>query len=150
MTVRQATAGKLLLLYLCNSILNLGRLYTKRHEWISIDDKKSIGTIGISEYAQEALGDVVYVELPDSGAKLEQGQTAGAIESVKAASDIYAPVTGTVLEKNDKVEETPTLINKSPYEKGWLFKIELKDASQLSNLMDEKAYENFRTQEHED
>lgn len=118
------------------------------------------------------MGDVVYVELPDSGVQLEQGQTAGAIESVKAASDIYAPVTGTVLEKNDKVEETPTLINKSPYEKGgtfsrtffaksrifqnsfivlgWLFKVELKDTKQLGGLMDEKAYEIFRSQEHED
>lgn len=96
----------------------LDRLYTKRHEWIFVEDNKSVGTVGISEFAQEALGDIVYVELPSSGDTLDQGQTAGAVESVKAASDIYAPVSGVILEKNEKVEETPTLINKSPYEKG--------------------------------
>ncbi|KAI6232838.1 Glycine cleavage system H protein [Aphelenchoides fujianensis] len=123
------------------------RLYTKRHEWIQMDADKKVGTVGISEFAQEALGDVVYVELPDVGTELERGETAGAIESVKAASDIYAPVSGKVVERNSKIEDTPIVINKSPYEKGWLFKLEIKDAEQLKELMNKAEYEVFRAQD---
>ncbi|KAI6197995.1 Glycine cleavage system H protein [Aphelenchoides besseyi] len=123
------------------------RYYTKRHEWIRFDEEKKIGTVGISEFAQEALGDVVYVELPELGAQLERGDTAGAIESVKAASDVYAPISGKVTDRNSKIEETPTLINKSPYDKGWLFKLEVKDEAQIKDLMNEASYEVFRSQE---
>ncbi|KAI6181600.1 Glycine cleavage system H protein [Aphelenchoides besseyi] len=123
------------------------RYYTKRHEWIRFDEEKKIGTVGISEFAQEALGDVVYVELPELGTQLERGDTAGAIESVKAASDVYAPISGKVTDRNSKIEETPTLINKSPYDKGWLFKLEVKDEAQIKDLMNEASYEVFRSQE---
>ncbi|KAI1721607.1 glycine cleavage h-protein [Ditylenchus destructor] len=121
------------------------RRYTKKHEWVSVTN--DIGTVGISSHAQGELGDVVYVELPEVGQNLQQGDTAGAVESVKAASDIYSPVSGKVVEKNVELETKPHLINKSTYEKGWIFKLELTNKSELDNLMDESAYEKFRTQE---
>jgi glycine cleavage system H protein len=121
------------------------RLYTKKHEWVSV--KGNEGTVGISAHAQESLGDVVYVELPEVGLALQKGETAGAIESVKAASDIYAPLTGVVTERNTEVETKPHLINKSTYDKGWLFKLELKDKEELSELMDEDAYGKFCKEE---
>ncbi|ENN73550.1 hypothetical protein YQE_09801, partial [Dendroctonus ponderosae] len=92
------------------------RLFTEKHEWVLVDGK--VGTIGISDYAQEALGDVVYAQLPDVGTELKQKDECGALESVKAASEIYSPVSGKVLEKNEAVEETPSLINSSCYDKG--------------------------------
>lgn len=118
--------------------LRADRLYTERHEWITIDGK--IGTVGISNYAQEALGDVVYAQLPDVDTDIEKGAECGALESVKAASELYSPVSGKIIEKNETVEKTPGLVNTSCYEKGWLFKIELSHLDEIKNLMDEKSY----------
>ena len=94
----------------------LGRYYTKKHEWVKVQN--GVGTVGISDFAQESLGDVVYVELPEVGRELQQGESVGAIESVKAASDIYSPLSGKVVETNSEVEGSPGLINKSTYDKG--------------------------------
>jgi len=117
------------------------RHYSEKHEWVEINGK--VGTVGISHYAQEALGDVVYAQLPDVGTELKQNDECGAIESVKAASEIYCPVSGKVVEKNPNVEETPSLINKSCYEKGWLFKLELTKEDELKYLMNEQMYKNY-------
>ena len=118
--------------------LRADRLFTKRHEWIIIDGK--IGTVGISNYAQESLGDVVYAQLPDAENEIEKEAECGALESVKAASELYSPVSGKVIEKNEAVEKTPSLINSSCYEKGWLFKIELKNPDEIKDLMNEESY----------
>lgn len=121
--------------------LNVERFYTEKHEWITIDG--NIGIIGISNYAQEALGDVVYAQLPDVGSEIEKEAECGALESVKAASELYSPVSGKVIEKNEEVEKTPSLINTSCYERGWLFKVELNKFDELKGLMNEKAYNEF-------
>lgn len=102
-----------------------------------------MGTVGISQYAQEALGDVVYAQLPDVGTNLSQKDECGALESVKAASELYSPVSGKVTEKNTAVEDTPSLINTSCYDKGWLFRVELSKPEEVDALMDEKQYEEF-------
>lgn len=103
----------------------------------------NIGTVGISNYAQEALGDVVYAQLPDIGTHFTQKDECGALESVKAASEIYSPVSGDITEKNTLVEDTPGLVNTSCYDKGWLFKIKLTKPVEMEDLLDEKAYEEF-------
>ncbi|KAL1517081.1 hypothetical protein ABEB36_000891 [Hypothenemus hampei] len=122
------------------------RLFTEKHEWVQVDGK--IGTVGISHYAQEALGDVVYAQLPEVGTEIQQKDECGALESVKAASEIYSPVSGKVVEKNVAVEESPSLINTSCYEKGWLFKLELSNESELQELMNETKYKEYlKTQE---
>ncbi|KAL7077217.1 hypothetical protein ACQ4LE_003837 [Meloidogyne hapla] len=125
------------------------RYYTMKHEWIELDKpvKGEIGTIGITDFAQQALGDVVYVELPEVGAQLVKDETAGAIESVKAASDLYSPVSGQVVELNAEVQDKPQLVNKSCFEKGWLYKLKIVDPSELSQLMDEKTYEEYEASE---
>ncbi|KAK9871329.1 hypothetical protein WA026_011596 [Henosepilachna vigintioctopunctata] len=117
------------------------RRYTDKHEWVLVDGK--VGTIGISEYAQEALGDVVYAQLPEVNVSLKQKDECGALESVKAASELFTPVSGKVIAKNKQVEELPSLINTSCYEKGWLFKIELSNESEIEKLMTEDQYKNF-------
>lgn len=117
------------------------RKYTDRHEWVTIQN--NVGTVGISKYAQESLGDVVFAQLPDKGTKLAAGDECGALESVKAASEIYSPVSGEVTEKNGDVENKPALINTSCYEQGWLFKLKLTKPDELKDLMDEKQYEEF-------
>lgn len=106
-------------------------------------EDKNIGTVGISNYAQEALGDVVYAQLPEVGTIIMQDDECGALESVKAASEIYCPVSGEVCEKNGNVEDTPSLVNTSPYKDGWLFKIKIAKPAELESLMDEKKYEEF-------
>ncbi|CAG8567564.1 7920_t:CDS:2 [Diversispora eburnea] len=116
----------------------LGKLYTKEHEWIVVKDNS--GTVGITEYAQKALGDVVYVEVRDVGTIVEKSGLCGAIESVKAANDIYAPVSGEIIDVNKRLEKEPGLINESPEDEGWLCKIELSKTSELEDLLDEKAY----------
>ncbi|CAD1477503.1 unnamed protein product [Heterotrigona itama] len=121
--------------------LNAERFYTEKHEWITIEG--NIGIIGISNYAQEALGDVVYAQLPDVGSEIEKEAECGALESVKAASELYSPVSGKVIEKNEEVEKKPSLINTSCYEKGWLFKVELNKFDELKGLMNEEAYNEF-------
>ena len=112
--------------------------YTSEHEWIRIDG--DIATIGISQYAQEQLGDVVYVELPETGRKVEAGDIMAVVESVKAASDIYAPVTGEVVGANAVLEDSPELVNSDPYGEGWLFRMIPSDPSQIEGLMDAETY----------
>ena len=115
--------------------------YTKDHEYIRIDG--DIGTVGISDHAQHALGDVVFVELPDVGKTFKQGGEAAVVESVKAASEVYAPVGGVVIEVNGDLEGTPAKVNEDPLGDGWFMKIRIADASQLDGLMDEAAYAEF-------
>lgn len=115
--------------------------YTKDHEWVSLEG--DIGTVGISEYAQDALGDVVYVEVPQPGAALAQGGEAGVVESVKAASEIYAPVSGEIVEGNAALEADPALVNTAPMTSGWMFKIKLSDPAELDGLMSEQDYAAF-------
>ncbi|RIA96248.1 glycine cleavage H-protein [Glomus cerebriforme] len=114
--------------------------YTEEHEWVDVDEN-GIGTVGITDYAQTALGDVVYVELPEVGKFFNQSENIGAVESVKAASDIYAPVSGKIIESNNKLTDKPSLINKSPESDGWLCKIELSNPDELDKLLDKQDYE---------
>lgn len=116
-------------------------LYTKEHEWVSIED--GIATIGISEYAQNSLGDITFIELPSEGDEVEQFEQVASLESVKAASDIFSPISGKVVEVNSDLDDKPELINKSCYEKGWIAKIEISDLDETSNLMTADEYENF-------
>jgi len=112
--------------------------YTKDHEWIRVEG--GIGTVGITEYAQGELGDIVFVELPAPGAAVKAHATFGTIEAVKAVSDLYAPVSGTVTEVNPELARTPEIVNKDPYGKGWMVKIRIADPSELAALMDASAY----------
>jgi glycine cleavage system H protein len=115
--------------------------YTDEHEWISIEG--DVGTIGISAYAQEQLGDVVFVDVPQAGRKVAKGESVAVVESVKAASDIYAPATGEIIEANAGLAETPGDVNTEPMGKGWFFKMKLADKSELDGLMDQATYEAF-------
>lgn len=115
--------------------------YTKEHEWIRIED--SIATVGITDYAQSALGDITYVELPDVDAEVEQFEQFASVESVKAASDIFCPMSGKIIEVNSDLESSPELINKSCYEKGWLVQIEITAPEEKANLMTAAEYERF-------
>jgi len=117
------------------------RRYTEKHEWVRVDG--DIGIVGISDYAQEALGDVVFAQLPEPGTKLTQSEECGALESVKAASEIFSPVSGTVTEKNANVEESPSLVNSSCYDNGWLFKVKLSEKGELDKLLTEEKYKEF-------
>ena len=112
--------------------------YTKDHEWIKIEGE--FAKIGITEYAQSELGDIVFVELPKIGSKLEQGKSFGTIEAVKAVSDLYAPVNGEVVELNKEVQDSPEVVNKEPYERGWMVKVRIENPAQLANLLDVEAY----------
>jgi glycine cleavage system H protein len=112
--------------------------FTEDHEWIC--DENGVATIGISDYAQEQLGDIVFVELPQKGRALSKGEAAVVVESVKAASDVYAPVDGEIADVNDKLSSEPALVNSAPSGDGWLWKMKLSDEGQLSGLMDEAAY----------
>ena len=112
--------------------------YTKEHEWINIEE--NIGTIGITDYAQNALGDITYVALPQEDQEIDQFEQFVSLESVKAASDIFSPMSGRVVEVNDKLEDNPALINKSCYEKGWIAKIDIKDMDESANLMSAEDY----------
>ena len=114
------------------------RLYTKEHEWVKIDGANAV--VGITDYAQSSLGDIVYVEMPRPGVAVERGKPVGVVESVKAVSDIYAPVSGTIVEVNAAVEEDQTKVNSDPYGDGWLVKLKLADADK-TGLMDAVAYE---------
>lgn len=114
------------------------RKYTKEHEWIDVADDEA--TVGITSFAQNALGDVVYVELPAPGKQLNAKQEAAVVESVKAASDVYAPVAGTVTAVNDKLITDPSLVNRSADSEGWFFKLKLANAGELDGLMDEDGY----------
>jgi glycine cleavage system H protein len=115
--------------------------YTKNDEWLRIEG--STATVGITDYAQDQLNDIVYVEFPDVGAAIAQGSTFGVVESVKAASDIYMPVGGTITEVNNALADAPELINSDPYGTGWLAKFTLKNASEADGLMDAAAYTTY-------
>ena len=115
--------------------------YTKQHEWIDVKD--GVGTIGITDYAQHELGDVVFVELPKPGAKVQVGKSFGNVESVKAVSEIYAPVSGEVVEANADLEATPEKLNSDPHKSAWLIRVKLADQGELKQLMDAKAYTAF-------
>ena len=117
--------------------------YTKEHEWVRVDD--DTGVVGITDYAQDMLGDVVYLDLPSAGAKVEQHGKLGEVESVKAVSDIYAPVSGEVIEVNQEAVDTPELVNASPYDRGWLVKLRLSNPGELDGLMDSTAYDAYIT-----
>lgn len=117
------------------------RKYTESHEWIKIDD--DIATVGITHHAQDALGDITFIELPKIDEKYEKGSDCAVIESVKAASDIYAPVSGIVCEVNEKLENEPETVNGSAFENGWLFKLSSIDTADINALMDAEAYEKF-------
>ena len=113
--------------------------YTKEHEWIR-DEGDGTVTVGITDHAQDSLGDVVYVELPEVGTVVVAGDEAGVVESVKAASDIYAPVSGEVIAVNEALEDTPETVNDSPYEDGWFYKLKMSDPGELDNMMEADAY----------
>ena len=112
--------------------------FTKEHEWISVDGDTA--TVGISDHAQEQLGDIVFAEVPEAGRRLAKGQEAAVVESVKAASDVYAPVSGEVVEGNQAVADDPSLVNSDPEGQGWFFKLKLDNPGELDGLMDEAAY----------
>ncbi len=116
-------------------------LYTKDHEWVRIE--KKIGVVGITDYAQKKLREVIYVELPNVNTRVRQKETLATVESVKATSDIYAPLSGRITEVNVKLVDTPELINDSPYEEGWIAKIEITDQSELDKLMDADEYRRY-------
>ena len=115
--------------------------YTQEHEWLRVDG--DVGTIGITQYAQEQLGDVVFVDVPQAGRKVAKGEACAVVESVKAASDIYAPVTGEVVEANAALADSPGDVNADPMGKGWFFKVRLSDPGELDALMDQAAYDAF-------
>ncbi|AJP70938.1 glycine cleavage system protein GcvH [Sphingomonas hengshuiensis] len=119
----------------------MSRYYTEDHEWVEVDG--DIGTVGISEYAQGQLGDIVFVEVPEEGKELTKGDDAAVVESVKAASDVYSPVSGTVIEGNDDLADNPALVNEDPEGDGWFFKLTLSDPDEIDGLMDEAKYAAF-------
>ena len=113
--------------------------YTDSHEWVLLEGNTA--TIGITDHAQELLGDLVYVELPEVGVDVAAGDEAGVVESVKAASDVYSPVTGKIVEINESLEGSPELVNANPYTEGWLYRVEISDASEVEAMMSAEAYE---------
>ncbi len=119
----------------------MARYFTDEHEWIDLEGDTA--TVGITDYAQGQLGDIVFVELPSVGTMLEKGKDAAVVESVKAASDVYAPISGEVTEANSALEDDPALVNSSPEEDGWFFRMTVSDKSQLEGLMDQAAYKSF-------
>ena len=124
-----------------------GLKYSKEHEWVLVEDRTA--TIGITEFAQEELGDIVYVELPEVGEKVVKDDPFGAVESVKAVSDIYAPVSGSVLEINDALPDSPETINDDPYGDGWMIKVEMTDMDDLKDLMTAEEYAEYVEQQRE-
>ena len=121
--------------------INEHYLYTKEHEWLDVDGYT--GTVGITEYAQSALGDITFVELPEVGKEVEQFEQLTALESVKAANDIFSPISGKIIEVNDELKEDPGIINRDCYEKGWIAKIKISDDEETSNLLTADEYTNY-------
>lgn len=119
--------------------------FTRDHEWISVEAAAgpTVATVGVTDYAQAQLGDIVFVEVPPAGTRVEKGKEAAVVESVKAASDVYAPVSGEVVEANAALEAEPALVNTAPETDGWFFKVSLSDAGELDGLMDADAYRAF-------
>jgi len=122
-----------------------GLKYTKEHEWARFED--GIVVVGVTDYAQENLGEVVYVELPEEGVQVSRSEAFGVVESTKAVSDLFAPVSGTVIEVNDTLLDSPELINEEPYEDGWMIRIEMSDPKEVRELMDAAAYASFVAEE---
>ena len=112
--------------------------YSKVHEWVKLEN--NVATIGITEYAQNELGDIVFVELPETDDELNEGDTFGSVESVKTVSELYAPISGKIVEVNEELEDSPEFVNESPYEKAWMVKIEISDDSQLEELLSADQY----------
>jgi len=122
--------------------------YSKEHEWVRVeDDQVNLATVGITDYAQEELGDIVNVELPEEGDQVTRDDVFGAVESVKASSEIYSPISGKVVEINEPLFDTPELLNEDPYDEGWMVRIEMSDPSELDQLMNAKAYEKYTSDE---
>lgn len=119
----------------------MARYFTEEHEWIDVEGDTA--TVGITDYAQGQLGDIVFVELPEVGAVVEKGKDAAVVESVKAASDVYAPISGEVMEANAALEDDPALVNSDAEGEGWFFRLTISDSSELEGLMDAKAYQSF-------
>ncbi|GJM90316.1 hypothetical protein PR202_ga06583 [Eleusine coracana subsp. coracana] len=119
--------------------------YADTHEWVKVEGDSA--TVGITDHAQDHLGDVVFVELPEVGSSVSQGNNFGAVESVKATSDVNSPVSGEVVEVNEKLSEEPGLVNASPYDKGWIIKVKLSDSGELNSLMDDEKYSKFCEEE---
>lgn len=119
----------------------MSRYFTEDHEWVDVDGDTA--TVGITEYAQSQLGDIVFVEVPDEGKQVSKGDDAAVVESVKAASDVYAPVSGTVIEGNAELADNPALVNEDPEGEGWFFKLTLADPSELESLMNDSAYQEY-------
>lgn len=117
--------------------------YTREHEWASYDEARRVVTIGITEYAAEKLGEIVYVELPEEGSRVEREETFGIVESTKAVSDLFSPITGEVLEVNDVLLDTPDLVSEDPYDEGWMIRVKVADPSDLDDLMTADEYEAF-------
>lgn len=115
--------------------------FTKTHEWVRVAD--DVVTVGLADYAQQELGDITYLELPDVGSSVSAGEAFGVVESVKAASDIYSPLDGEVIERNESAVDGPEVINSSPYDDAWLIKVKVNDPAQLDKLMNAKDYESF-------
>jgi len=120
--------------------------YTKTHEWIQIMDDGTV-TVGISDHAQDLLGDMVFIELPELDASYNAGDDCAVVESVKAASDIYSPISGEVIEINESLTDAPELVNKAPYGEGWIFKMRVEDSGEIENLMSASEYEEFSESE---
>ena len=116
--------------------------YSKEHEWVRMESA-DVAVVGITEFAQDSLGDVVFLELPELGDEVGQFEKMGEIESVKAVSDLYSPLSGSVVERNDALVDSPELVNDSPYDKGWMLRIEVADSSELGKLMSASEYESF-------
>jgi glycine cleavage system H protein len=117
------------------------RKYTKTHEWVLLEG--DVATLGLTDHAQQELGDITYLELPDAGDTVTAGEPFGVVESVKAASDVYSPIDGEVVERNDSAVDAPEVINQSPYDGAWLIKVKVSDASQVEALLDPKAYNEY-------
>jgi len=124
-----------------------GLKYSKEHEWVATED--SVATIGVTDHAQDQLGEIVFVELPEVGEKISKDDPFGVVESVKAVSDIYAPISGTVIEVNEGLPESPEMVNEDPYGDGWLIKVKMNDPSDLEDLMDSDEYAEMVAREKE-
>ncbi|MGM0420019.1 MAG: glycine cleavage system protein GcvH [Bacillota bacterium] len=122
-----------------------GLYYSEDHEWVKVED--GVGTVGITDFAQDELGDIVFVELPEIGDQFDYNENFGVIESVKAVSDLYLPVGGEVVEVNEELLDQPELVNEDPYKAGWIVKVSLTDESELDNLMDSDQYSSFLEEE---
>lgn len=122
-------------------------LYSKEHEWIKVENEQ--GTVGVTDYAQEQLGDVVFVELPEAGTEFDADSSLASLESVKAVSDVYSPVSGTVVEANEALVDSPELVNEDPYGRGWIVKLRLTEPAQLTRLLSAEAYAAYVSEESE-